>query len=127
MLAVRRRDTDIELRLRSILHAQGLRYYVDRSPLSGWRRRADLVFPRARVAVFVDSCFWHGCPEHGTWPKSNARWWRDKIEANRARDRDTDRRLAEAGWLSIRVWGHENASDGAFRVSRAVRDRSSTA
>jgi hypothetical protein len=62
------------------------------------------VFVGARVAVMVDSCYWHGCPGHGTWPKANVDWWRTKIERNRARDADTDERLAEVGWLAVRVW-----------------------
>jgi DNA mismatch endonuclease (patch repair protein) len=85
------------------------------------RRRADVIFPRVGVAVFVDGCFWHGCPEHASWPKANADWWREKIEANRARDRDTDRRLAEAGWTVVRVWEHEDPTTAADRVESAVR------
>src|SRR4051794_27753605 len=93
-----RRDTGVEVRLRSLLHARGLRYRVHRRPLGGLRREADIVFPRARVAVFVDGCFWHGCPDHGTWPKTNAAFWRSKIEGNARRDRETDEALARAGW-----------------------------
>jgi DNA mismatch endonuclease (patch repair protein) len=81
-----------------------------------------VVFPRGRVAVYVDGCFWHGCPIHGTRPKNNAEWWREKIEANRARDRDTDRRLREAGWLPVRVWEHESADVAADRIVAAVAD-----
>lgn len=117
----RRRDTAAEVRLRTHLHAMGLRFRIDRRPVPGVRRTADLVFAGARVAVFVDGCFWHGCPEHGTWPKSNAAWWRAKIEANVARDRDTDERLAAAGWSAVRVWEHEDAAVAAGRVARAVR------
>ena len=91
--------------------------------MPGLRRRADLAFTAARVAVFVDGCFWHGCPEHATWPKQNAEWWREKIEANRRRDLDTDARLLEAGWLPIRVWEHEPVEDAADRVTEAVRMR----
>ena len=87
MQAVRRKDTELELRLRSALHRMGFRYRVDRSPLPEVRRRADLVFPTEHVAVFVDGCFWHACPIHATWPKANADWWREKLEANRARTR----------------------------------------
>src|SRR5262249_39617381 len=86
MQATPQRDTPCELALRSAVHRLGLRYRVDwRVP--GTRRRADLAFVNTRVLVFVDGCFWHGCPEHGTWPKANASWWRDKIEANQQRDR----------------------------------------
>lgn len=120
MKAARQRDTAPELAVRSELHRRGLRFYVDRAPIASLRRRADIVFPRRRVAVYIDGCFWHGCSEHGTWPKANAAWWRAKIEANRTRDRDTDRRLAEAGWTSVRAWEHESASDVADRVARAL-------
>ncbi|MFG1809244.1 very short patch repair endonuclease [Streptomyces sp. NPDC049040] len=119
----RSRDTDIEMALRRSLHAAGLRYRVHRRPLKGVRREADILFGPARVAVFVDGCFWHGCPEHSTWPRNNADFWREKIEKNRARDRDTDSRLAEAGWASVRVWEHEAAAAAAERISVLVRDR----
>src|SRR5262245_55511888 len=94
-----RADTGPELALRRELHRRGLRYFVGRPPLgTARRRRADIVFPRLSVAVFVDGCFWHGCPEHMTWPKANAEWWRAKIEANIARDQRTDEQLRDAGW-----------------------------
>jgi DNA mismatch endonuclease (patch repair protein) len=127
MRATRQRDTPLELALRSELHRRGLRYFVDRAPIQGWRRRADIVFPRAKLAVFVDGCFWHGCPEHGTWPKANADWWREKIQANVRRDRDTDDRLGAAGWVSIRVWGHEEPGEAADRVERELRRKRPTA
>lgn len=117
------RDTPCELALRRELHRRGLRYRVDYRPLSGLRRTADIVFTRQKVAVFVDGCFWHGCSEHGTWPKANADWWRAKIETNRSRDRDTDRRLAEAGWLPLRIWEHEDPRVAAKRVEEAVAKR----
>lgn len=123
MKAQRTRDTGPELALRRLLHRRGLRYRVDHRPLRGVRRRADVVFTRARVAVFVDGCFWHGCPEHGTWPKANATWWREKIEANRKRDRATDERLREAGWLPLRVWEHEDVATAANGIEAAVRSR----
>jgi DNA mismatch endonuclease (patch repair protein) len=123
MQANRSRDTAAELALRSELHRRGLRYRVDRQVLKGLRRRADMVFPRQQIAVFVDGCFWHGCPDHGTWPKNNAAWWRSKIEANRVRDADTDARLMEAGWLPVRVWEHEPVTEAADRVEEALRRR----
>jgi DNA mismatch endonuclease (patch repair protein) len=73
----------------------------------------------------VDGCFWHGCPEHGTWPKQNGEWWREKIEANQRRDRDTDRRLEEAGWAVVRVWEHEGTESASARIERIVRRRRS--
>ena len=107
-----RRDTKPEIEIRRLLYARGLRYRVDQPVLEGVRRRADLVFRTARVAVFIDGCFWHGCPEHATWPKHNAEFWREKIEANRQRDRDTDRRLIEEGWRVVRVWEHQKRGPG---------------
>lgn len=127
MLNTRTRDTPAELALRSALHRRGLRYRVDRSPLPGMRRRADLVFASARVAVFVDGCFWHGCELHKPLPKTNTEWWTEKLSSNRRRDRDTDRQLRDAGWLSIRVWEHDGVGDAAERVERAVRARRSEA
>jgi DNA mismatch endonuclease, patch repair protein len=118
-----RRDTRPELALRRLLHARGLRYRVDRVVLTGMRRRADLVFGAARVVVFVDGCFWHGCPEHATWPAHNAGFWREKIETNRLRDRDTDERLATAGWKVERVWEHEDVGAAADRIERLVLQR----
>lgn len=117
----RRRDTDPETRLRQELWRRGLRYRVDVAPLSGMRRRADIVFTRAKVAVFVDGCFWHRCPDHATVPKSNRAWWRAKLEANVLRDRDTDRRLLETGWTVVRVWEHENPVSAADRIEYAIR------
>ncbi|GAB7066212.1 DNA mismatch endonuclease Vsr [Mycobacterium hodleri] len=117
------RDTKPELALRSAVHARGLRYRVSAKPLAGVRRTADLVFPRAKVAVFLDGCFWHGCPEHHTVASANAKFWADKVEGNRKRDRDTDGRLAEAGWVSVRVWEHEDAVEAARRVETIVRAR----
>ena len=116
----RQRDTKPELRLRRELHRRGYRYLVDAQPLPGIRRRADLVFRGPKVAVFVDGCFWHGCPEHGTQPKSNSEWWRDKIDANRQRDKDTTCRLEAQGWTVIRVWEHEPLGHALDRVRRAV-------
>jgi len=87
-----RRDTPCELALRSAVHRMGLRFRVDWS-LPESRRRADLAFVSARVIVFVDGCFWHGCPKHATWPKANAAWWRAKIETNARRDRETNAAL----------------------------------
>ncbi|MDX3265992.1 very short patch repair endonuclease [Streptomyces sp. MI02-2A] len=117
------RDTQVELALRRALHAAGLRFRVHRRPVKGVRREADIVFGPARVAVFVDGCFWHGCPEHATWPRRNADFWRAKIEGNRVRDADTDVRLAQAGWLAVRVWEHEPPLEAAQRVRAVVEER----
>lgn len=123
MKAVRRSGTKPEVLLRSRLHRLGLRFRVQRRLLDGVRRDVDVVFVRAKVAVLVDGCFWHGCPLHATWPKQNAEFWREKIEGNRRRDADTDRRLAEAGWLVVRVWEHEEPGEAAARVAEVVRAR----
>jgi DNA mismatch endonuclease (patch repair protein) len=81
------------------------------------------VFRRAKVAVFVDGCFWHGCPEHGSQPKQNAAWWRTKLDANRARDEATNQELTEAGWLVMRFWAHEHPHAAATLVQGAVARR----
>lgn len=120
MSTAKRRDTAAELALRRELHASGLRYRVA-YPVPGQRRRTiDIAFTRHKVAVFVDGCFWHGCPEHGTSPTSNSDWWSTKLAANRARDQDTDRLLHELGWVVVRVWEHELAKQAAGRVSAAL-------
>ncbi|MGQ0617216.1 MAG: very short patch repair endonuclease [Acidimicrobiia bacterium] len=117
-------DTAPELALRRSLHRLGLRYRVHRQPVPGLRRTADIVFGPARVAVFVDGCFWHGCPDHGRrHHEVNGWYWPDKIARNQARDADTDRRLAEDGWTVLRVWEHEAPADAAARIAGAVRSR----
>ena len=118
-----RRDTTPELELRRELWRRGLRYRVDR-PLDGKRRRrADLTFVGAKVVVFVDGCFWHGCPQHGTSPKANAEWWTEKLARNVARDADTNDYLAAQGWTVLRFWEHEDMLGAAEQVERAVRAR----
>ncbi|MGU3645173.1 very short patch repair endonuclease [Microbacterium sp. C23T] len=121
MLANKRRDTSTELAVRRELHARGLRYRVDFAPVPGLRRRADIVFTRARIAVFIDGCFWHGCPLHGTAPKRNVEYWGPKLTANIERDRDTNRRLEAAGWRVMRFWEHEAPGAAADRLEAAVR------
>lgn len=123
MTRVRQKGTSAELELRRALYAMGLRYRLHIPLLSKPRRVADIVFQGSRVAVFVDGCFWHGCPEHATWPKKNADFWREKIEANQARDADTNRRLEELDWRVVRVWSHEAAEEAAERIACIVRER----
>lgn len=118
-----RRDTKPELAVRKAVWRLGLRYRVDASPIKGMRSRADLVFTRARVAVFVDGCFWHACPEHLTIPKANRDWWVDKLAMNVARDRRVDDELSVAGWVPVRVWEHEEPAVAAERIERLVRQR----
>lgn len=118
-----RKDTAPELALRRELHRRGLRYRVER-PLPGLpRRRADIVFSRKRVAVFVDGCFWHACPVHGTWPARNDTWWATKLRRNVERDSETDAHLESLGWLVVRVWEHEVTGLAADRVVAAVASR----
>jgi DNA mismatch endonuclease (patch repair protein) len=125
MLSNRNRDTSPELALRSLVHASGLRYRVAAKPLPGMRRTADLVFRPVKVAVFVDGCFWHGCPDHYVLPKTNQDYWREKIGRNVQRDRDTDARLREAGWLVLRFWEHEPPEVCAETICTTVRARRS--
>ena len=124
MSAQPRRDTRPERALRQALHRQGLRYFVHRRPLEHLRREADIVFPRARVAVFVDGCFWHGCPLHGQRsPSTNSWYWVEKIATNKARDAETDELLVAAGWRVVRVWEHEDAEAMALDIETLYRMR----
>ncbi|MFE4262285.1 very short patch repair endonuclease [Streptomyces sp. NPDC056883] len=123
MQAIRSRDTKPERLVRSLLHARGLRYRVAAKPLPDLRRTADIVFRPAKVAVFIDGCYWHGCPEHYVPPKTNSSYWSDKVARNMARDRDTDQRLQEAGWAVLRFWEHEPSSDCALRIAAEVDKR----
>lgn len=129
MSTARRRDTAPEVALRRALHRRGLRYRVA-WPVPGQRRRTiDVAFTRARLAVFVDGCFWHGCPLHGTAPRANASWWSEKIGGNQRRDRDTDRALARLGWSVLRLWEHDVLADAeraADVVAEMVRDHGVT-
>ncbi len=121
MQAIRSRDTKPELEVRRLLHRLGLRYRVGIAPEPDLRRRADIVFTRARIAVFIDGCFWHGCPEHGRPTfHHNVDYWPAKIAANVVRDADTVDRLRQSGWLVLRFWEHENAADVAEKVFQAV-------
>jgi DNA mismatch endonuclease (patch repair protein) len=113
-----------ELGVRRAVHRLGLRYFVNRRPISTLRRTADLVFPTERVAVFVDGCFWHGCAEHGRRSiRENTWYWPEKIASNQRRDLDTDTRLRSRGWLPLRVWEHEEPLAAAQRIRDAVLSR----
>jgi len=116
------RDTEPELAVRRLLHAEGLRYLVNARPDPDLRRTADVLFPKRRIAVFIDGCYWHGCPEHYTVPKANGEFWREKLIRNRARDAETTRLLTERGWRVMRYWTHESPRTIADSVSQAVRD-----
>ncbi|PPK93728.1 DNA mismatch endonuclease (patch repair protein) [Kineococcus xinjiangensis] len=122
MRRTRRRDTAPELAVRRELHRRGRRFLVDVSPPgTDRRRRADLLLRGARVAVFVDGCFWHSCPLHLHHPKANAAWWRVKLASVVARDRDTDARLRAAGWFPLRVWEHEDPRTAVDRIVATQR------
>ncbi|MFG3005738.1 very short patch repair endonuclease [Streptomyces calvus] len=117
------KDTGVELAVRRLLHAAGLRYRVE-YPVPGMaRRRLDVAFTRAKVAVLIDGCFWHGCPVHATQPKANAEWWRKKLDRNMARDRETTEHLIAQGWTVLRFWEHEAPEEVAAQVAAAVRQR----
>ncbi len=116
----RRAGTAPEIALRKELHRRGRRYFVDRAPLPGLRRRADLVFPRQRVAVYVDGCFWHCCPKHSTVPATNRAFWKAKLSRNKARDVLVNRRLKARGWIVLRIWQHELSPNGHGRLLRRV-------
>lgn len=116
-----RKDTAPEIALRRLLHAAGLRFRVG-LPVPGMPRRSiDIAFPRAKVAVFVDGCFWHSCPEHATKPAANDAWWARKLAGNVERDAATTAHLETAGWTVIRVWEHEAPAEVAARVRALLR------
>ncbi|MFJ4961391.1 Very short patch repair protein [Streptomyces sp. ADI96-02] len=114
------RDTAPEVAVRRILHAAGYRFRVNARVPTMPRRTIDIAFTRAKVAVMIDGCFWHGCPLHATQPKANAQWWRDKLDRNMARDRETTEHLAAAGWTVLRFWEHEPPAAAAELVAAAV-------
>jgi len=120
MSTLRTTGTKPELALRRELHRRGLRYRVNVRALPG---RPDIALTRARIAVFVDGCFWHGCPDHAVAPKANADWWRSKLDANVTRDRRTEEHFRESGWLVVRAWEHEDPAEVADVVERAWRER----
>jgi DNA mismatch endonuclease, patch repair protein len=120
MSGLARRDNDRERAVRSALHARGLRFRVTYRVPDTPRRTIDIAFTRVKVAVFLDGCFWHGCPQHGNAPRSNSRWWTEKIAANQGRDADTTARLESAGWLVVRIWEHVPLSDAVNTIADAV-------
>ncbi|GAA3986490.1 very short patch repair endonuclease [Allokutzneria multivorans] len=124
MRNTRRTGTRPELALRRALHRRGLRFVVDRTPAgTNRRRRVDILLRGARIALFVDGCFWHSCPEHSQLPRANREWWRLKLLGITLRDHDTDAQLAEAGWLVVRVWEHEDPEEAAHRVHDLITER----
>ena len=124
MSTLKRKDNEAELAVRRRLHASGYRFRVH-YPVPGLRRRTmDIAFTRAKVAVFVDGCFWHGCPDHGTKPTANAEWWSSKLSAHPDRDPDTQAHLERNGWRVVRVWEHETPERAAEWVREALTRQS---
>lgn len=118
MASTRGRDNSRERALRSELHRRGLRFRLHCAVIPGNRRRTvDIVFAGQRLAVYLDGCFWHGCPLHSTTPKSNTKWWRDKISRNKSRDRDSARRLQGCNWTVLRIWNHVPIEQAADLIS----------
>ncbi|WP_406466914.1 very short patch repair endonuclease [Streptomyces sp. NBC_01594] len=118
-----RRDTTPEVAVRKLLHAAGYRYRINERVPGMSRRTIDIAFTRAKVAVMIDGCFWHGCPEHATQPKANSEWWRVKLDRNMARDVETTEHLTAAGWTVLRFWEHEAPEEVAVLVRTAVQRR----
>ena len=123
MSAQRARDTGIELALRRRLHSRGLRFRLHRKIAAAGNLRPDIVFPTEKVAIFVDGCFWHLCPEHGSLPDANHEWWEGKLRANVARDHRQNEVLLSNGWAVLRIWEHEDLSAAADTVEELVRSR----
>jgi DNA mismatch endonuclease (patch repair protein) len=117
------RDTAPEVAVRRLLHAAGLRYRVNVPVPDMPRRTIDIAFTKAKVAVFLDGCFWHGCPQHATHPKANAEWWRTKLDKNMARDLETTAHLTTAGWTVLRFWEHEAPTSVAEGVKSIILRR----
>lgn len=120
MAKVRQKGTEAEIALRRELYWRGLRYRIDFEVMQKPRRVSDIAFPRLKIAIFVDGCFWHGCPEHASWPKQNAEFWKQKIETNRLRDANTNERLRSIGWTVLRFWEHESPIKAADTIVRLI-------
>jgi DNA mismatch endonuclease, patch repair protein len=125
MRATKRRDTRPEQRLRSLLHRRGLRFRVDHpiKTLAGRKRRTDIAFTRQKLAIFIDGCFWHQCPDHCRVPERNRDYWEEKLGSNAERDRLVDRELRETGWTVLRLWEHDSAETMAAAVERTLAER----
>jgi len=123
MLGNKARNTKPELAVRRVLHATGLRYRVDMRPVRELRSRADIVFTKWKVAIYIDGCFWHGCPIHATVPKRNADYWVPKLQRNVERDRETTLRLESLGWVVLRFWEHENVDAVVHTISDQLASR----
>lgn len=120
MVAQPSRDTKPELLLRRALHALGYRYRLNVRVPGAPRRSIDIAFPGRKLAIMVDGCYWHCCPEHGHTPKNNAQWWAEKLSNNTRRDVETTQLLEDAGWRVLRIWEHETVSEAVQRVKEAL-------
>ena len=123
MSTLARKDTKPEIELRRALHRRGLRYRTQLKVPGNRRRTIDIAFTRARLAVYVDGCFWHGCPDHHQLPRANSEWWLWKVDLNRRRDADTSAALSAAGWRVLRIWEHVDPDLAADLVVSAYRSR----
>ncbi|HML39854.1 MAG TPA: DNA mismatch endonuclease Vsr [Bellilinea sp.] len=123
MEAAKPKDTLPEIKLRAALKELGIDFEVDVKPIEDLKRRADILFREDGIAVFVDGCFWHGCPIHGTQAKANAEFWTEKIKRNKDRDVDTNQRFEAAGWTVIRVWEHEYPIEAAMKIAEIIERR----
>lgn len=121
MAAVGRRDTPQEMAIRKALFRAGCRFRVQFRPLNDHRWTADIAFTKVKVLVFVDGCYWHGCPIHGSIPKTNREWWTAKIGRNVERDREATQVLTERGWTVLRVWSHEDPTAAAQTIMKTLR------
>jgi DNA mismatch endonuclease, patch repair protein len=127
MEAGKPKDTKPEIELRIALRSLGLEHFqTNQKVIKGSRRDVDIVFPTQKIAVFIDGCFWHGCPKHGTWPKANSEFWFAKIQRNKKRDKDTNKKLRAAGWKVVRIWEHENPIRAAKKIAKFLAVRDST-
>jgi DNA mismatch endonuclease (patch repair protein) len=123
MKRVKGKNSEAERPLRAALHAEGLRFRLHRRIVG---ITADVVFPGEKIVVFVDGCFWHGCPKHATFPKSNQGYWLPKLKENKSRDKRQSTRLRKEGWTVIRLWGHEclpPAPGAITRIMNACRQK----
>ena len=124
MKANRKTGNRPEVRLRRELHRRGLRFRKNAAIRGdGWLIRPDVVFPRLKIAVFLDGCFWHACPQHGTAPRVNQSYWLPKLKRNVDRDHTNNERLIDAEWAVVRVWEHEDTSVAAKKIAAVVQDR----
>ena len=123
MQTTAQKRTGPELALRSALDRSGLEYETDQRAIPSLRSRPDILFSGSRLAIFVDGCFWHGCPIHGTTPKNNAEWWREKLATNRRRDQQVDVALQDHGWQVLRFWEHDDPMTSAATVLEFIAAR----